>query len=135
RVDSSGSRGGFVKAIARATERAPWAFLAAAAVVTAVTAVALPSYLRDPWAYNFAKLGSRGSKKGGAGEWSVKAERVFGGKTNIAGAMMLADTPEQTLEVKAQIVENDQADPKGRVVADVATVFDFLPGVAAQQEA
>jgi uncharacterized protein len=135
RVDETGSRGPFVNAIARATARAPWLFLAGALVLSVIAAWKLPGYLADPWEYNFAKLGSRESKKGGAGEWSVKAEKVFGGKMNVAGAMMLADAPEQTLDVKAQILENDARDPAGPVVADVATVHDFLPGSREEQEA
>jgi hypothetical protein len=94
----------------------------------------LPPYLRDPWEYNFAKLGSRGSKVGGAGEWSNKADTVFGGKMNVAGAMMLADTPEQVPLVKKQILENDAKDGPS-VIAEVATVYDILPGTPDQQKA
>ena len=54
------------------------------------------------------QLGSKGSQKsGGAGEWSNKAEKVFGGKMNIAGALMLADTPEQ-------VAAREGADPRER---------------------
>jgi uncharacterized protein len=135
-VEADGSRGPFVKLVARMTERYPRTILLIAALVTVAAAVKIPGFLRDPWEYNFAHLGSSKSKKrGGAGEWSVKAEKVFGGKMNVAGAMMLADRPEQTLAVKKQILENDEKDPKGRVVADVATVHDLLPGTLEEQKA
>jgi hypothetical protein len=78
-------------------------------------------------------LGSRGSKKGGAGEWSNKAEAVFGGKSNVAGAQMLADSPGQTEQLKAQILANDQEDPQGRLIEEIVTVQDLLPGTAAEQ--
>jgi len=104
-------------------------------LVTALAAWKLPAYVADPWEYNFAKLGSRGSKRGGAGEWSLKAEEVFGGKMNVAGAMMLSDRPEQTLAVKQQILENDGKDPQGRLVHEVATVHDLLPGTLDEQQA
>lgn len=134
-VEADGSRGPLVKWVARVTERHPRTILAVAAIATVVSAVKIPHFLRDPWEYNFAHLGSSKSKKrGGAGEWSIKAEKVFGGKMNVAGAMMLADRPEQTLGVKAQILANDALDPKGRVVADVATVHDLLPGTTEQQK-
>ena len=114
--------------------RAPRRVLAVAALVTVLAAAAAARIVRDPWEYNFDRLGSRGSKHGGAGEWSNKAEAVFGGKTNVAGAMMLADTPEQVPEVKAAILENDRRDPQGSLIASIATVADFLPGSTELQE-
>src|SRR5207253_2260812 len=68
-------RTGAMGVIAQATERAPRVFVATAVVITAVAAIRIPSFLRDPWEYDFDHLGSRGSKHGGAGEWSVKAEK------------------------------------------------------------
>ncbi len=121
--------------IARATERAPWAFLIGALVLSAFAACRLPSYLRDPWEYNFDKLGSKGSKSGGAAEWSTKADDVFGGKNNISGAVMLADTPEQVPAVKAQILRNDAADPQGTLIQEVLTVSDLVPGTVEEQRA
>lgn len=134
RVASDGSRP-LARLLARATERYPLGFVAVAAVVTVLAAWRLPAYFQDPWEYNFDRLGSRGSKVGGAGEWSVKAEHVFGGKMNIAGALMLADTPEQVPLLKQQILDNDAHDPQGKLVADVATIQDFLPGPDPDQKA
>ena len=101
--------------------------------ITAVAACKIPAFLRDPWEYDFDRLGSRGTKHGGAGEWSNKADRVFGGKMNVAGALTLADTPEQVPLLKAQILKNDEADPQGPLIAEVATVDDFLPGSPPEQ--
>jgi hypothetical protein len=134
KIHPDGSRGPITRGIAAATERAPWAFLAIAAALTAVAAFKLPAYLRDPWEYDFDRLGSRESKHGGAGEWSNKAERVFGGKMNIAGALMLADSPEQVPLVKQAILARDAQDPQGRLVSEVATVADLLPGTPEQQK-
>jgi predicted RND superfamily exporter protein len=134
-VASDGSRGPIVKLAAYITQRFPRAILVIAAIATIIAVIPIPAFLKDPWEYNFAHLGSKASKKsGGAGEWSLKAEQVFGGKMNVAGAMMLADTPEQTPIVKKQILENDKKDPKGTVVADVATVADLLPGTIEEQK-
>jgi uncharacterized protein len=126
-------RGSALRAVARLTEQAPWLVVAVATALMVAAAWRLPEFLRDPWEYNFDHLGSRGTKHGGAGEWSIKAERVFGGKMNVAGALMLADTPEQVPALKAQIVANDSADPQGRLIADIATVSDLLPGSAEEQ--
>jgi len=134
KVAPDGSRGPATRWIATMTEKRPWVFLGLAAAMTVVAAVKLPSYLRDPWEYNFYKLGSRGSKQGGAGEWSNKAEKVFGGKMNIAGALMLADTPEQVPLVKKEILDRDAQDPQGKLVSEIATVADLLPGTEAEQK-
>lgn len=130
-----GSRGPLMRAVARATERAPWVFVGAALALTAVAAWKIPAFLRDPWEYDFDHLGSRGSKHGGVGEWSVKAEKVFGGKMNVAGARMLADTAAQVPALKAQILANDAADPQGRQIAEISTVEDLMPGTAQEQRA
>jgi uncharacterized protein len=121
--------------IARATDRAPWIFIAGALLLSGFAAYRLPGFLRDPWEYNFNNLGSKRSKAGGAAEWSSKADQVFGGKNNISGALMLADTPEQVPLLKAQILKNDAADSKGPLIAEVLTVADLLPGTTQQQRA
>lgn len=133
RARPSGRRGFLASAIARSTERAPWAFVFSAVALTAAASYKIPTFVRDPWEYDFDKLGSRGTKKGGAGEWSVKAERVFGGKMNVSGAMMIADTPTQVPELKARILANDAADPQGKMIAEIATVYDLLPGSEEEQ--
>ncbi|MEO7111154.1 MAG: MMPL family transporter [Polyangiaceae bacterium] len=134
RFDPDGSRGPIIRRIAIATERVPRLFLALAAIGCVISLVKLPKFLHDPWEYNFDNLGSRGSKHGGAGEWSNKAEKVFGGKMNIAGALMLADDPPEVELIKKQIFANDAADPQGQLVAQVATVDDLLPGTADEQK-
>jgi predicted RND superfamily exporter protein len=133
-VRADGSRGVLTRGIASITARAPWLVLGFVAVVTALAVWKVPSFLRDPWEYNFANLGSRGSAQSGAGEWSNKAEEVFGGKMNVAGALMLADSAEQVPLVEAKILANDAADPDGSLIADVATAYDLLPGAPAEQK-
>ncbi|WP_437761301.1 MMPL family transporter [Sorangium sp. So ce281] len=134
RVSDEGTAGPGARALARVTSRWPLAFLAFAPVIVALAAWKLPAYIRDPWEYNFARLGSKSSRAKGAGSWSLKASEVFGGKMNVAGAMMLADTPEQVPAIKAQILANDAKDPQGQLVADVATIADALPGTAEEQQ-
>jgi uncharacterized protein len=136
KVDASGTSGPVIRLVARMTERRPWWFLGLAAGITLVALVKLPSFLRDPWEYNFAHLGSSSSKEeGGAGGWSSKAEKVFGGKMNIAGARMLAASAEQVPAVKAQIIANDAKDPQGKLVDEVNTIADLMPGTDAEQKA
>jgi uncharacterized protein len=128
-----GTRSRVARRLALAMGRAPRLVLVGAAGVTALAAWRIPAFLRDPWEYSFDKLGSRESKHGGAGEWSTKAEHVFGSKMNVAGARMLADSPEQVPRVKTQMLVNDAADPQGKLIAQVASVYDLLPGSADEQ--
>jgi predicted RND superfamily exporter protein len=121
-------------ALAGLTARAPHVVIAVVTVVSAVAAWRIAAFVHDPWEYNFDRLGSRTSKRGGAGEWSVKAEQVFGGKMNVAGALMLADRPEQVPALKRQILANDAADPQGKLIAEIATVDDLLPGTLDAQK-
>ncbi len=129
-VAKDGSSGPVMRAIARVTERFPLFFVIVPLVFTAWCATHLPEYLRDPWEYNFAKLGSRSSKQvGGAGEWSNKADNeVFRGKQNISGTLILADTPEQVPALEKQIMDADRADPKGPLIEEIVTIQQFLPG-------
>ncbi|HVJ88842.1 MAG TPA: MMPL family transporter, partial [Labilithrix sp.] len=133
-LEGDGSRGSVSRFVGNLTARYPRTIVGIAAVLTVVACWKIPNFIRDPWEYNFHKLGSRGSHHGGAGEWSNKAEEVFGGKMNIAGALMLADTPEQVPLLKAKILETDAADPQGKVIGDISTVADLLPGTKEEQE-
>jgi predicted RND superfamily exporter protein len=133
RLRQDGSRSWLTHLAALSTRRYPRMFLAMAALATMAAVVRIPRYLRDPWEYDFGKLGSKESQKTGSEEWSNKANEVFGGKANIAGAVMLADTPREVPLVKAQILQNDARDPQGTMIDEVTTIDDFLPGTAQEQ--
>ncbi|WP_146645851.1 efflux RND transporter permease subunit [Labilithrix luteola] len=133
-VRSDGSGGVIIRWIAKITERWPAPFIIVPLVATIFCATKLPSYLKDPWEYNFSKLGSRSSKASGAGEWSNRADEVFRGKQNISGTLILADTPEQVPLLEEHILANDRADKEGQLIDDIVTVQDFLPGPAEEQK-
>jgi len=128
------ARGPVARFVGDITERRSRLFVAIAMVVTVATAWKLPSFLRDPWEYNFDKLGSEGARRGGAFEWSSKADKILSGKMNLSGSLVLADRPEQVAIVKQRILANDAADPNGALIDTVTTVEDFLPGTPAQQQ-
>jgi uncharacterized protein len=148
RLLPDGSRGPITRYLARMTERAPWFFLIAAFGISLVAAYGLfihkdrpngprsepHTFFADPWEYNFGRLGSKSSKQAGPAYWSNKADRVFQ-KINVGGAKMLTNTPDQVPLVKRQILDNDAADPYGKLVSEVVTVEDFLPGSDAEQKA
>jgi predicted RND superfamily exporter protein len=134
-IAPDGSSGAVMRFVARVTARFPVLFVVVPLGVVACMAIKVPGFLRDPWEYNFSKLGSRSSKSGGAGEWSNKADNeVFRGKQNISGTLILADTPEQVALLKAEILAADAADPKGQLIHEIVTVDDFLPGTQQLQK-
>ncbi len=127
KLRSDGSRSRTLSLIAKLTWKYPWFFVLVTVVVTLRAVWHLPEYFADPWEYDFGRMGSKSSDQTGAGAWSDKANQVFG-KTNIAGARMIADTPEQVPLIKAAMLERDANDPQGKMLDDVVTVDDLLPG-------
>lgn len=129
KIREDDSQGWFTGFLARITERYRWPIVALFTLVTLGLSYKIPEYVKDPWEYHFDKLGSKGTRaSGGANEWSSKADKVFGRKLNIAGARVLVDHPGQADAVRAKILDNDMKDPEGRVIVDVVTVDNFLPG-------
>ena len=135
RLDADQSRGLVSRAVGDATRRWPHLFVLGALVVTGLAVWRLPSFLRDPWEYDFDKLGSSGSRTTGAAQWSAKAAKVLTGRINLAGSLVLANTAEQVPLLKERILATDAADPSGSLVEGVTTVNDFLPGTLAEQTA
>jgi predicted RND superfamily exporter protein len=135
RLDADQSRGVISRAVGDATRRWPHLFVLGALGLTALAVWRLPSFLRDPWEYDFDKLGSSGSRTSGAAQWSAKAAKVLTGRINLAGSLVLASMPEQVPLLKQRILDNDAADPSGSLIEGVTTVNDFLPGTLAEQTA
>lgn len=134
-VESDGSRGIVSRVVGDATERWPRVFVGIGLVVTLAAVIELPSFLRDPWEYDFDKLGSKGARSSGAFQVSAKADRILNGKMNLSGSLVLADRPEQVPEVRSRILDNDAKDPQGGLIEGVSTVWDFLPGTPDEQKA
>jgi predicted RND superfamily exporter protein len=134
-VHADQSRGVVSRIVGDATRRWPHVFVVAALGLTVLAAWRLPAFLRDPWEYDFDKLGSQGSRSSGPAQWSAKASQILTGRINLAGSLVLADRPEEVLVLKQRILENDAADPQGALIDGVTTVTDFLPGTIAEQTA
>lgn len=134
-VAEDGSRGFMSRLVGDATERWPRVFVGVGLVLTVVALWKLPGYLKDPWEYDFDKLGSQGARKSGAFQWSKKASKILEGRKSLEGALVLADKPEQVSLVKARILANDAADPQGKLIDSVTTIEDYLPGTVEQQKA
>jgi predicted RND superfamily exporter protein len=134
-VESDGSRGTVSRIVGDATQRWPHVFVGVAAVITLMAVWRLPAFLRDPWEYDFDKLGSTGARQSGAFAWSAKANAILRRGKNQGGTLVLADKPEQVALVKARILANDAADPQGALIESVTTLWDYLPGTRDEQTA
>jgi len=127
------SRGPISRVVGNLTERTPRVFIGIAAAVTIIAVWKLPSFLKDPWEYDFDKLGSMGARQSGAFKATKTANAIVRGKKNLEGAIVLADKPEQVQEVKQKILARDAADPRGSLIESVNTIWDYLPGTAEEQ--
>jgi uncharacterized protein len=106
--------------------------LVVAALTTAAAAYPLSSYLKDPWEYNFSRLGSSSSKKKGAGKWSKKANKVF--KSRGAPMLLMADHMGQVSELKASLRAQDERITGGKYIERIETIHDRLGGSPALVE-
>src|SRR5262249_14807765 len=97
------SRGPVSRFVGHATERRLMLFVVIGGVLTCIAAVKLPGYLRDPWEYDFDKLGSKGARVSGAFQWSETASKILQGTKTLEGSLVLADSPEQVPLVKERI--------------------------------
>ncbi|MDB4931929.1 MAG: exporters of the superfamily [Myxococcaceae bacterium] len=127
RLSSGATRTPISGFIAVITSRYPKQILAVGAVLCVWSAVALPKYLRDPWEYNFANLGSRGSRHTGADAWSSRADRIFVGRGGSPD-ILLADRFEDVLELSAALLHRDQERTGGRFIDHIETAWDRLGG-------
>ncbi|MFO0663401.1 MAG: MMPL family transporter [Polyangiaceae bacterium] len=134
-VRADGSSGPIMRFIASATERAPLLFVIPAFVATAYFAYRAVPFLKDPWEYNFGALSSQKAEHhGGVNYWSSRGDAAFHGANNLAPVQILADSVEQVAPLKKQIMLNDAKDPQGRLVEEIITVWDMLPGTEEEQK-
>lgn len=115
-----------VRRIASFAVRFPLPVLLVSVVLGGIAAWPLPSYLKDPWEYDFSKLGSRSNRKTGAGVWSRKANGIF--QSRGSPDLMLASEMSQSLPLAYEVIDRDQAVTSGGFVERVETIHDRLGG-------
>jgi predicted RND superfamily exporter protein len=94
--------------------------------ISAAAVVPLPGYLKDPWEYNFSRLGSSSSKKAGAGRWSKKANKIYGSRGSPM--LVLADDVEGVTDLRLQLLAADQKVTGGKYIERIDTIHDRLGG-------
>jgi uncharacterized protein len=120
----------FAIPIARFTARHPKLLLTCGVLLTLAALVPLPRYVRDPFEYDFRKLGNRLSRKpGGSSALSNRVDAVFG--RGLSPNFVIADDPSQVEEIREQLREQDK---RYGILGDVRTINDFLPGTRAVQQ-
>ena len=134
-VADDGSRGVVSRVVGNASARWPRTFVLVAVALTVLAVWRLPGFLKDPWEYDFDKLGSKNARSSGAFQWSQKGNDILEGRKANEGAVVLADKAEQVPIVKAKILANDALDPEGSLIDEIVTINDYLPGTPAEQEA
>ena len=115
-----------VSAIARFSLRFPRSILMTSAALVGLAALPLPSYLKNPWEYNFSNLRSKRSHDTGAGHWSSRADQIF--QSRGSPVLLLADSAAQAPLVADRVIEQDEKLTNGRWVERVVTVHDRLGG-------
>ncbi|MBX3227704.1 MAG: MMPL family transporter [Labilithrix sp.] len=122
------SRGPIASWVGDLTAKYPRVFVGVATAITLVAAFKLPTFLKDPWEYDFDKLGSQVARKGGAFQVTTAVDLIFGKGTKLDGSLVLVDKIEQAPLVKARILDKDRLDREGALIDDITTIDDFLPG-------
>jgi uncharacterized protein len=115
--------------VARHVARAPRSVLLASLVLSLVSAVALPRYARDPFEYDYRKLGNQSSARSQVEKLSTKLDPIFG--RSLSPGFILCDDPAQAPEVKRILRARD---PKRAIVDKISIVEDLLPGDVGSQQ-
>jgi predicted RND superfamily exporter protein len=113
--------------VGRLTTGYPGVVLGLGLLLTVLAGWGLPRYLKDPWEYNFSKLGSRGSRRTGAEVWSYRARQVFRGSGRTPD-VLLADRIEDVIPLSAALRERDRVRTGGRYIERIETAYDRLGG-------
>jgi hypothetical protein len=110
--------------LARFVVNHPRLVVSAAAVITLAAVIPFPRYVRDPFEYDFRKLGNQLSQTGtGATAVSRRFDLIFG--RDLSPNFVIAKDPSQVEEIRQQLRENDK---QVQILGDIRTINDFLPG-------
>jgi uncharacterized protein len=127
-------RSTLVRFIAKSAVRWSPAVLVLGVGFSALAMWPLPTYLADPWEYDFSRLRSQRSTDTGAGHWSRRAGEIFK-EGRGAPDLVLAPDMDSALAIARRIVERDETLTGGRFVERVEIIHDRLGGPPALVEA
>ena len=102
-----------------------------AAIVTST--IVLAFFLKDPFEYNYRNLRNQYSQKQGSGKRSGKAKKILGERSSPH--IILAESIEQVPKIKEALwaFTDKHPDPEKRVIKNIKTVQDYIPGTVDEQ--
>jgi uncharacterized protein len=116
--------------LARQVARAPLSVLLGSLVLSIVSLVALPRYARDPFEYDYRKLGNHSRARSQVEQLSSKLDPIFG--RSLSPGFILCDDPSQAPAIKRALRARD---PDSAVIAKISIIDDLLPGDGTLQQA
>jgi predicted RND superfamily exporter protein len=114
--------------IAKIAVRRPVLLAVLGSAVTLAALVPLPRYLRDPFEYDFRNLRNQVSNDRGSGRLSGKVDQIFG--RALSPNFIVADDPSEVEEIRQELRRRDE---KTKILGDIRTINDFVPGTEAEQ--
>ena len=106
--------------------RRPGAVTAGAALLTLFCGSQLLHFTSDPFEYDFRKLNVRLDRSQSTQQFHVSMDSLFGRWPQPT--IILADDVSELEPIRAAIHRQDEAVPGDKVIGQVVTVFDVLPG-------
>ncbi len=124
----------FSRGAAWLVERHARAILVVGGLAVVASAVILALFLRDPFEYNYRNLRNQQSQKHGSGQKSGAARKILGERSSPH--IILAERFDQVPKIKAALEQftGKNPDPKKRVIKNIKTLHDYLPGTPKEQE-
>ena len=118
----------FSFAVAWICQRFSRPIFAVGILLSLVSLVALVFFLRDPFEYSYKKLRNQYSRQKGSGALDTQSESILGERSSPH--VILADHLDQVRPMKKALekYKEDVANPEHRVINNIKTVFDYLPG-------
>ena len=111
--------------------RHPGRVALAAGLFTALCGYGLQHFLDAPFEYNFRKLNARLATTEDDEAFTRSVDSLFGRWPSPT--IVLADSREETESIRAAIRKQDRATGDMRVIGDIVTVDDLLPGAPEEQ--
>ena len=104
----------------------------AASLLTLVCGYGLLHFVHAPFEYDFRKLNTRLNSTADAQAFDRNLDDLFGRWPSPT--IVLADTPAETESIRQAIYKQDGATGQRRVIGQVTTIYDLLPGTPEVQE-
>ncbi len=120
-----------LEALARGiSARADWVLIGST-VLSLVAIAGARHFVHDPFEYDFRKLGMKPSASAETEKFDRNLNDLFGRWPSPT--IVLADSIDDVEKLKAAIRRQDAVAPTGKVIGQVTTIFDLLPGTPDEQ--